>query len=62
MGLGPYWMVMFGGLMVDPAVAKFAPWLKFDPTESKKALRWGNLKLSALKQKQEEDAYLLVNN
>lgn len=61
MGLGPYWMVMFGGLMVDPAVAKFTPWLKFDPTESKNALRWGNLKVSASKQQEQEDAYTSVS-
>lgn len=40
MGLTPLCdMVVFGGLMVDPAVAKLAPWLKFEPTESRKALR-----------------------
>jgi len=35
MGLYPLWdLVVFWGLTVDPAVAKFAPWLKLDPTES----------------------------
>jgi hypothetical protein len=33
--------------MVDPAVAKLAPWLKFEPTESRYALRCGTPKLSA---------------
>lgn len=33
--------------MVEPAVAKLAPWLKFEPSESRKALRFGNPKLSA---------------
>jgi hypothetical protein len=28
-------MVVFWGLIVDPAVAKLAPWPKFEPTESR---------------------------
>lgn len=47
-GLYPLWaMVVFWGLIVDPAVAKLAPWLKFEPNASRYALRYGNPKLSA---------------
>lgn len=46
MGLNPDCrMVVFWGLTVDPAVAKLAPWVKFEPTTSKYALRNGNPKL-----------------
>ena len=32
---------------MDPAVAKFAPWLKFEPMESRKAFRYGKPNSSA---------------
>ena len=38
-------------MMGDPAVAKLAPWLKFEPTESRNALRYGNPRLSAAPRK-----------
>lgn len=42
-------MVAFGGRTVEPAVAKLAPWLKFEPMESKKAFRYGKPNSSAMK-------------
>lgn len=47
-GLKPLWNnVVFCMSMVDPAVAKLTPWLKFAPMESRYALRWGIPMLSA---------------
>lgn len=40
-------MVSFCLLMVDPPVAKFAPWRKFAPSESRYALKYGSPKCSA---------------
>jgi hypothetical protein len=36
--------------MVDPAVAKFAPWLKFEPTASRYAFKYGRPSFSAIVQ------------
>lgn len=36
-----------GGKISEPEVAKFAPWLKLAPTESRYARRKGNPRLSA---------------
>lgn len=41
--------------MVDPLAAKFAPWLKFDPTESRYALKYGSPNLSAAQIERERE-------
>lgn len=40
--------------MVEPAVAKLAPWVKFEPSASKYALKYGSSKLSAAKFKKKK--------
>jgi len=40
--------------MVDPAVAKLAPWLKFDPTASRYAFKYGRPSFSAFNSQYEK--------
>lgn len=43
----PRGLTLLGSIIVDPNVAKFAPWEKFDPRESRYALRYVSPKLCA---------------
>ena len=48
MGLKPLCLrVVVWGNMLDPAVAKLTPWVKLDPTASRKAFKYGSPRLSA---------------